>query len=71
VPFNDCRLRPALGVCLLHPEEITTAELATPQHGGLDPNVGTVVLSCRAQDTRILREIARGRLSSHNGRKDR
>ena len=53
----DCDPR-ALGVGLLHPEGITAADLATPQHGGIDPNVGTVVLSCCAQDTRILREIA-------------
>jgi hypothetical protein len=56
VPFNACRLRPALGVGLLHPEGITAADLATPQHGGIDPS--TVVLSCCAQDTRIHREIA-------------
>src|SRR5258708_24417319 len=43
---------------LLQPDGITTADLATLQHGGIDASVGLVVLGYRSQDTRILREIA-------------
>src|SRR6266566_714333 len=48
----------ALGVDLLQSDGITTAGLATLQHRGVHPDISSVVLSCSAQDTRILWEIA-------------
>jgi hypothetical protein len=43
---------------LVQSDGITTADLATLQYGGIDPNVGPVVLGRCAQDTCIPREIA-------------
>ena len=47
-----------LGAGLLQPDGITTADLATLQHRGIDPNVSPVVLGCCTQDASIFREIA-------------
>jgi hypothetical protein len=43
---------------LVQSDGITTADLAPLQYGGIDPNVGPVVLGRCAQDTCIPREIA-------------
>ena len=40
-------------LALLELDRITTADRATPQHGGIDPDVDLIVLGRRAQDTRI------------------
>ncbi len=50
---------------LLQSDGITTADLATLQHRGIDPNVGPVVLGRSAQDTCIPREIALGERGHH------
>ena len=42
-----------MGLALLELDRITTADRATPQHGGIDPDVDLIVLGRRAQDTRI------------------
>src|SRR5262249_36021418 len=59
VPLPIQRLLTATGarLGLLQPDGITTADLATLQHGGIDSNVSPIVLGCCAQDTCILREI--------------
>ncbi len=40
---------------LLEPDRIATVDYAAPQHGGINTNVGLIVLRRRAQDTRIFR----------------
>src|SRR5258707_10490889 len=50
---------------LLQSDGITPADLATLQHGGIDPNVGPVVLGGCAQDTWIPREIALRKRGHH------
>src|SRR5258708_13394660 len=50
---------------LVQSDGITTADLATLQYGGIDPNVGPVVLGRCAQDTCIPREIALGERGHH------
>ena len=42
-----------MSLALLELDRITTADRATPQHGGIDPDVDLIVLGRRAQDTRI------------------
>jgi hypothetical protein len=53
---------PRSSVCsvLLQPNGITAADLTAPQHGGIDANVGVIILRGRAQDARIPREICLG-----------
>ena len=43
---------------LLKPDRITATHRATAHHGSIDADVDLVVLGCRAQDSRIHREIA-------------
>ena len=50
---------------LVQSDGITTADLATLQYGGIDPNVGPVVLGRCAQDTCIPREIVLGERGHH------
>src|SRR6266853_2697659 len=57
VNYRASRWR-ALGLALLQTHGITTADLATLQYRGIDPNIGPVVLGRCAQDTRIPWKIA-------------
>jgi len=49
---------PPRDVDLLEPDGITAADRAAVQDRGIDSNVSSVVLGCRAQNTGVLREIA-------------
>ncbi len=49
-----CRRR-AVEEGLLEPDCIATVDRTAPQHVGIKPNVGLIVLRRRAQDTRIFR----------------
>ncbi len=40
---------------LLEPDRIAAVDYTAPQHGGINTNVGLIVLRRRAQDTRIFR----------------
>src|SRR2546425_3493135 len=47
----------ARGVTLLDPDRITTADCAAPHYGSIHTDVDLVMLGCRAQDSRIPRQI--------------
>jgi hypothetical protein len=55
-------------VRLLKPDGITAMDRTAMHHGGINANVGLVVLGCRAQDARIPREIPLGQGGHHTAR---
>ena len=58
----------ALGPGLLQPDGIATADSATLEYRGIDPNISPVVLGGSAQNAGILREIALSERRHHAAR---